>query len=176
MSTTPPGSPPQEFIDLELRCPVQTGVLNPLRTFIATLARQSGFSEEQVEQIEMAVDEACANVVRHAYKHLGVSCDLPAEEQSTDKKVRSSCLLRLRVEIGEGCLRVSIIDTGIGAHNKPKGVESLQEYQEREGRGGLGIYIIRKFMDEVEYETTPESGTMVTMTKFVTPAAKTAEK
>ncbi len=176
MTKPPPDAPRQEFIDLELRAPVKTGVLNPLRTFIATLARQCGFEEAEVEQIEMAVDEACANVVRHAYKHLGVSCDLPEEHQSKDCEVRSSCLLRVRVEISEEALRVTIVDSGIGVQDRHSGVESIEEYQQRGGTGGLGIYIIKKFMDEVEYEATPDSGTIVTMTKFLRPAPGTANK
>ncbi|MCC5876306.1 MAG: ATP-binding protein, partial [Candidatus Sumerlaeia bacterium] len=59
-------------VDLEIRCPLDTGVLSVIRTFITSLSCQMGFSEDQAGEIEMAVDEACANVIRHAYKHLGI--------------------------------------------------------------------------------------------------------
>lgn len=174
MTRTTEDCSPQEYIDLELRCPVQTGVLNPLRIFITTLARQMGFDDEQVEQIEMAVDEACANVIRHAYKHLGISPDLPAEEQSKDDQLRRACLLKLRVEAAEDCLRVSIIDTGIGLPSNPSGVDSVEEFEKRGGQGGLGLYIIRQFMDEVRHVPLEDGGTVLTMTKFLRPVAKNA--
>lgn len=160
----------EETVELEVHCPVETRVLGIIRVFMASLAAQMGFAAEQADQIEMAVDEACANVVRHAYKHLGVSPDLPEDEQRSGVLTEAGyqCVLRLRVILNPDYIRVQIRDHGIGKKNRPPGVASLEEYLEREGRGGLGGLIIRNFMDEVSYDY-PDSGTVLTMTKYLTP-------
>lgn len=153
-----------EEMDLELCCPVQTRVLPLLRSFIATVAHQMGFDDEQCAQIEMAVDEACANVIRHAYKHIGVSPDLT--ESSSENVVRQ-CTLRVRLTLGSDWLRITIIDKGIGLVRSSPGVNSLEEFQERGGKGGLGIFIINNFMDEVLVDCPGDAGTVLTMTKYL---------
>lgn len=157
-----------EVIELEVRSPVETRVLGHIRRIITTLAEDMNFSPEDVEKIELAVDEACTNVVRHAYKHLGVSPDLPPEERQPPG---TECVLRVRTVLYESAMEIQVIDYGIGLRNAPKGVNSIDEYLERKGTGGLGNYIIRNFMDEVSYDYPEDRGTVLTMTKYLTPAA-----
>lgn len=157
-------------VDVEVRCPVETRVLSMLRCIVGALADQVGFEPEELAQIEMAVDEACSNVICHAYKHLGISPRLPPEEQRPDHL--RECVLRIKARLGRNYLRISIIDNGIGLNKTPPGVKSLKEYSDRGGKGGLGIYIISNFMDEVEYDFPPESGTILTMTKYLRATAE----
>ncbi len=166
-------TPMPDTIDLEIRCPIETRVLSILRNFVTSIAAYVGFNAEETDKIEMAVDEACANVIRHAYKHLGVSPDLPEAEQAEDANA-AQCTLRLRLVLGEDFLKIIIIDNGIGMKNRPPGVDSLEEYTERGGTGGLGTYIIKNFMDEVEYDFPEESGTILTMTKYLISTAKSS--
>lgn len=172
MPTPEPATDYRQAIELEIRCPVQPRVLGLIRNFATVVAGQMGFSEEEVGQIEMAVDEACANVVRHAYKHLGISSDeedsrreAPPLPQNTDGE--EGCILKVRVALGSDALRFQIMDNGIGMNRRPAGVGSVEEYLERGARGGLGVYIIKNFMDEVEYEFPPGRGTVLTMTKYL---------
>lgn len=152
-------------IDFEIRCPVDTRVLPALRTMIVSLAVQMGFCDEECDKIEMAVDEACANVIRHAYKHLGVSTDLHEATRAVAENEDFAFWLRLHIE--EECLRIVVMDRGIGIKDQPRGHNSVEEFAAKGGGGGLGVYIIRNFMDEVEYHCPPDSGTIVTMTKFL---------
>jgi len=149
-----------EPVALEIRCPADTRVLGPLRAMATAVAVEQGFPDDDVAQIEMAVDEACANAVRHAYGHVSGP--------------RTGCLVSMRVEIASDALRFRVSDNGIGLANMPAGAASVEEYVERGGTGGLGIFIIRNFMDEVEYEEPLESGTTVTMTKYLRRAAAEA--
>ena len=159
-------------VEIEIRCSVDTQVLGVLRNFCACTAREAGFNEEQVDQIEMAVDEAAANVIRHAYKHLGVSPDLPEEIRTTDAEVLSACKLIMRITLTEECLRICIIDNGRGINAGSAKVSSMEEFFRRGGHGGLGTYIIRHFMDEVEYGAAEPEGTMLTMTKYLDSSSK----
>jgi len=161
-------------LDLDLRCPVDTRVLALMRTLACALAEHVGFDDEQVAQVEMAVDEACANVVRHAYTHLGVSPDLP--DDSADEHTRRRCQLHARIQVGEGFLRIIIADSGIGLCNTAPGVESVEDFQQRGGGGGLGTLIIRNFMDEVHYDFPEQSGTILTMTKYLKSTARPADQ
>lgn len=155
-----------DLIKIEVLCPVETRALSIIRTMVAALATDLGFAIEEVDKIELAVDEACTNVVRHAYKHLGVSTDLPPEKRQAPPP-GTDCSLRLEVRLREDSIQITVRDSGIGLNNTPPGVNSIEEYVERRGAGGLGNYIIRNFMDEVHYDFPPERGTVLTMTKYL---------
>lgn len=154
----------EEVLELEIHCPVQSRVLTYLRSIASQVARTVGFDDEQIDQIEMAVDEACANVVKHAY-----GAELPEDDRR-----RRQCVLKMRIVIGPDRLKFCIIDHGVGVSNKPRGANSVEEYLERGATGGLGVYIIRNFMDEVEYVSPPGAGTTLTMTKYLRPGEKHA--
>ena len=165
--------PRLDTLDVEIQCPVKTRVLGVMRAFASSVAEQMGFDDEARDQIEMAVDEACANVVRHAYKHLGVSPDLPADERRNE--LLADCNFKMRVAFSNEMLEITIIDHGIGVDNKPPGANSVEEFESRGGHGGLGVFIIRNFMDEAEYETMAEGGTKLVMRKYLRPAGASAE-
>lgn len=149
-------------IELDIRCSTSTQVLSLLRTFTTSIAQQIGFSPHQVDEIEMAVDEACANVVRHAYKHIGVSPDLPRD--LTDE---AKCTLHVKVTGNNEGLSISVIDEGIGESCPYIGkIGTVEEFEARGGGGGLGTFIIHRFMDEVDYQY-PEKGTMLVMKKYL---------
>ncbi len=65
-------------------------------------------------------------------------------------------------------MSISIVDEGIGDLAGPhKGIDSLEEYCRRGGSyHGLGTFIIRSFMDEVEFHYPRECGTVVRMKKY----------
>lgn len=161
MTNTDARAADEEVLELEIHCPVESRVLTYLRSIASQVARTVGFDDEQIDQIEMAVDEACANVVKHAYGEASHAADR-----------RHECMLKMRIVIGPDRLKFCIIDHGVGVSNKPRGANSVDEYLERGARGGLGVYIIRNFMDEVEYVSPPGAGTTLTMTKYLRPGDK----
>lgn len=163
-----------DTVVIEVTAPVQTHALGIVRSLFVALATHAGFPPEDVDKIELAVDEACTNVVRHAYKHLGVSPDLPPD-QRREPPPGTECTLRLHTVIHPDYMRISIIDHGIGLHRTPPGVNSIAEYLDRKGQGGLGNYIIKNFMDEVKYEFPDDAGTILTMTKYLSPSASPSQ-
>jgi len=140
---------------LELRCPVQAWVLPHIRTLTCSTAREVGFNDEDISKIEIAVDEACANVILHAYKN---------DEQRVDGLL----LVRFR-QMPHG-LQVQVIDSGRGSltGQRHSGVHDLGEYLTQEKHSGLGTYIMDHVMDEVEFSFPPDQGTTVTMMKRLT--------
>lgn len=136
---------------LELRCKVDTTLLGLLRDFVCTVAYRLQFSEQEVAEIEISVDEACANAMEHAYSGSGVDAhDVQVE-----------------LFLSPDRMTIRISDNGRGAEEFD-GSMSLDSYLDinREKFRGLGLVLMRKFMDEVHIEASPESGTIVEMTKL----------
>lgn len=157
-------------MQFEIRCVPESEALWPMRSFATSIAREMGFADEEVDQIEMAVDEACANVIRHAYKHMGFSSDFaagssPSLAPGSEPPSIEDCFLLVRIHIAPDGLAFEIIDRGVGIETQPKGVEGIDEYVQRGGRGGLGIFIMREFMDEVAVEPRQGGGTVLRMAK-----------
>jgi serine/threonine-protein kinase RsbW len=161
-------------MQFEIRCVPEGEALWPMRTFVTSIAREIGFPEEDVDKIELAVDEACANVIRHAYKHLGVSSDLDDAGSAALRSAHSTrledCYLLVRIIIEDRRLGFQIIDRGIGIDHTPRGALSIHEYLERGGKGGLGIFIIQNFMEDVRVEPRDGGGTILSMAKRLVPA------
>src|SRR5882672_8748171 len=79
-----------------LQVPSSTENLALIREFVTTVGRQAQLEEPEIPKLELAVDEACANVIEHAYGH-----DLSKD-------------VTVRVTFDEAALRISVIDEGRG--------------------------------------------------------------
>ena len=138
----------------ELQCPVETPMLRILRRLVHHLAQDMHFDDEEISKIEMAVDEACSNVMRHAYPK-GAPMYPPSA-------------LRIQFVVAPQELTIHVHDRGCGA---PRGVIegacSLEDYQnpERDRYWGLGTLVMKCFMDEVCFASQAGAGTTVTLKK-----------
>ena len=155
MSCAPqPSSTPQ----IELSCRISTSMLSLLRDFVCCVARHMGFSDRQVGEIEICVDEACANAVEHAYEH-GETHDVDGGDRA----------VRIEIAFAGDELTIRICDSGSGSEEplSPR-ITDLAEYADpqRPDYRGLGLYMIYRFMDRVAVRSTPGLGTVVEMTKI----------
>ncbi|MGI8907707.1 MAG: ATP-binding protein [Candidatus Sumerlaeaceae bacterium] len=141
---------------IELRCRLDGSMLGLLREFVCTVARHLCFPEPQVAEIEICVDEACANVVEHAYSN-----KRPAGPKMND------LLVEIRYS-GEQMV-VRIVDHGDGNVPKyPSPLKSVEDYADntRERFRGLGFLLMEKFMDRVDVHCAPGGGTTVELMKI----------
>jgi anti-sigma regulatory factor (Ser/Thr protein kinase) len=115
--------------------------------FVAQLARAAGLDDRALYALQLAVDEACANVVCHAY-----DCQLPGEMVISCSLEGPMFVIRLR---------------DWGASFDPNGVPMPDVTAPLEERtlGGLGLYLMRHFMDVVEFDFDPQLGNQLTMKK-----------
>jgi serine/threonine-protein kinase RsbW len=127
--------------------PGQFDSLAKIGRFVARAARFTGLDPTAVYAVEMAVDEACTNIIEHAYGGEGRG-DIECTCQVDDDELR----VTLR-DYGCPFDPLSVPEPDINA--------SLDERRE----GGLGLYLIRKLMDEVQFEFTSDSGNVLTMVK-----------
>ena len=58
---------PTTACEYRLRIPSETDNLELIREFVTKVADKVGFNSDDVGKIELACDEACTNVIRHAY-------------------------------------------------------------------------------------------------------------
>jgi len=127
----------------------RTERLIAVREFVSSAARSFGFGDEDVSKIALAVDEACTNIIKHAYRF--------------DPSGSISVTVRGR----NGSFEVTIRDTG--REFDPAGVPApnMKEYLARYRRGGLGMYLMRSLMDEVKYDILPGKRNVVRLIKHL---------
>ena len=123
--------------------------LTAIAAFITQAAREAGLNDDEVFHVEMAVDEACSNIIEHAYAveagNIDLACAYPASGQ-IEVVIRDS---------GQPFDPDEVPAPNVGA---PTDLGSLNE-------GGLGLYFMRKLMDEVRFEFVPGQGNTLTMVK-----------
>jgi len=128
--------------------PGQFKSLAAISEFVAGAAEAAGLDERAVYAVQMAVDEACTNIIEHAYGGEGrgdieITCRISAD-------------------------KLTVILHDYGRPFDPTGVLSpdLEESLEERNAHGLGLYFMRRLMDEVEFEFRPDSGNVLTMVKY----------
>ena len=121
--------------------------LDDIREFVGAIARDGGFSDKDVYNIQLATDEAASNIIEHAY------------EKITDGVLELSCGVRDD--------RITIVLTDHGESFDPSEIPLPDLKADLSDRkiGGLGIFLMRKLMDEVHYEAKANKSNVLTMTK-----------
>jgi len=135
--------------EYKLHLPSQTDNLELIRLFVGKVAEKVGFTENDVGKIELACDEACTNVIRHAYS-----------EENNDKS------LDVVIEIDFQKFTVLVTDHGKGFDPIAIKIPDMKEYLAELKVGGLGIYLMRTLMDEVDYNIRPGVQNQVKMVKY----------
>ena len=135
--------------DFVLKIPTQSTNLKIIRDFISDIADNAGFEIEDIGDIALAVDEACTNVIKHAYRG------------GDDKEI----IVKVRYDTEK--IIITISDTGKGFDSEPEDESEIQNRLDQMKRGGLGIHLMRKTMDEVEFNSDSESMNAVIMTKYL---------
>jgi serine/threonine-protein kinase RsbW len=130
-----------------LQVPSSTENLALIREFVGSTAQQAGLDAKEAAGLEMAVDEACANVIEHAYGH-----DVTKE-------------VVVRVTLDDETLSIDIEDTGRGFDPGAVNQEELEQLINKRMTGGLGMRLMTKLMDEVRYEIEPGKKNALHMTK-----------
>lgn len=138
-------------IDLvNLTIPAKPDYVGIARLAVSGIANRMGFSYDDIEDLKLAVAEACTNAVDHAY------C-------GGDGEIVVCC------NIFENRLEIEVVDRGhsfdvseVEARTGPISIEpTMNALRER----GLGLYLMKTLMDQVDIKG--DNGVIVTMTKFI---------
>lgn len=133
----------------DLVVPSQTDRLKEVRDFILGAAHQFGFSEDDTNKIVLAVDEACTNIIKHAYGY------------GKNHSIKLSILTRGTV------FEITITDQGRPFDPSSIPQPNMKEYLSHFKRGGLGMYLMKTVMDKVEYDFKPGPVNRVRLTKYL---------
>lgn len=134
--------------DLRMQLMSDPRYLSGARELVGAVARRLGFTDEACGQIALAVDEALCNVIRHGYG------------RRTDGPIWLS-LWPAAVPDGAPGITIVIEDEAKQVDAAQIRSRDLDEIRP----GGLGVHIIRKVMDGVEYEKRDPVGMRLTLTK-----------
>jgi serine/threonine-protein kinase RsbW len=117
------------------------------RAFVRRAAEASGATPEAADALQLAVDEACNNIIEHGYAGRG------------DGTIELSC------ESDAESLRVTITDHGRSfSPEKIAPADTVSGWRERP-IGGLGWHLIRRSVDDVDYRPDPARGNRLTLVK-----------
>ena len=133
---------------IQIKLPSHTDYLDVIRDVISKLALDSGFDEEDVYKISLAVDEACTNVIRHAYGQEG------------------QYFVEVEVEADEAKFTVIVADNGRGFDPLQIREPDIQDNMARHKFGGFGLYLMKTLMDEVTFSMNPGKRNEVRLTKY----------
>jgi len=120
-----------------LHVPSSSANLAMIRTFVGEVACRADLSEEESLLLAVAVDEACANVIEHAYGH------------DATKQVM------VRAVLDEDTIRFDVVDQGKGFDPSLIEPKDPRQLVKERASGGLGMGLIRRIMDEVVYHIVP---------------------
>jgi serine/threonine-protein kinase RsbW len=120
-----------------LHVPSSTENLAMIRDFVSSIAAQAGLDDREAARLALAVDEACANVIEHAYR------SEPLHE------------VTVRAVVDDEELKFEVVDTGHGFAPGEMSEMGIEELIRQRKSGGLGLRLIRAMMDDVQYRIIP---------------------
>ena len=130
---------------LELTIPAQPDRLRFVHHVMRDAADLSGCSERTIEDIVIAVNEACMNIIQHGYAG-GDGTIIVTVDRHTD---------HLDIRLTDFCAKVD------PAKLKSRDLDDIRP-------GGLGVHLIGETMDETRFLTPPPgAGNLLQMTKKI---------
>jgi len=134
---------------IELAIPSRLGLEQVAMDVAASVAKLMGFSEDRIEDLKTAVDEACINAIEHG------------NQQNANVKV----LVELIAE--DNKLQVDIHDRGKGIRGKIQKPDIDARIAGKQPSRGWGLFLIQSLMDEVEFDWNPETGGVTRMVIYL---------
>jgi anti-sigma regulatory factor (Ser/Thr protein kinase) len=122
--------------------------LSAIADFILRSMKQLGI-DTAISEIQTAVDEACTNVIKHAYAEKDGTIDITCEVQDNN-------------------FVVTIRDKGKPFDPYSVPLPDLETDVDERRIGGLGIYLMRTLMDDVSYSFDAAEGNTLVMKKMLT--------
>jgi serine/threonine-protein kinase RsbW len=130
----------------ELSLFVDLDHVSEVREFVGRIGEELALESHVIFELQLAVEEACSNVVFHAY-----------DGQGGD--------LEVSIEPVDGGVQVVLRDWGVAFDPQTVRVPDVQAPLDQRPLGGLGLHIMRQMMDQVEFQFDPDRGNTLTLVK-----------
>lgn len=141
---------------LSIHTPGHGSYLNYIRKLVGDLARKVGFPEDEIAKVEMSVDEACSNIVKHAYA--------PKKKWVWQHRHPE---IRLDVQVKGNHIIIEIHDHGQKFDFAAYRPDAIPDRLKDMKTNGYGISIMRQFMDEVTYSSSDTTGNTLRLVKYL---------
>ena len=129
--------------NIQLSIPSHPKYLQLVRGIIKKATHIIGFSEDDSAYITLAVDEACSNIIKHSYMNdPGKKIDICINAHEKELKIHIT-------DYGKQCNITQM---------KSRDIDDIRP-------GGLGLYIMNKIMDSVEYDCSSTLKNQIRMVK-----------
>lgn len=130
-----------EFEKISMVFPCNPNFVSVIRLTLSGIANRIGFNMDDIEDMKVCISEACTNAIKHSKEdHFDLNFYVFADKMA-----------------------IEVIDNGIGYNES-----SVEDPDPQNPKtSGLGLFIIKTLMDEVEVKTCEQCGTIIKMTKMV---------
>ena len=128
--------------DFHLEIHADENNLGEIRDYISNVCIRAGFSKRETNNTKLAVDEACTNIIKHAYSG-------------------KSGKIIVDMRAWPGNVEIHLRDRGVPFNWSGVKDPDLEEYVEMGKRGGLGIYLMNRLMDDVQYKSSSDGNLLI---------------
>jgi serine/threonine-protein kinase RsbW len=139
---------------IELRLPSRLGFEKVAMNTAASVARLMGFADDKIEDLKTAIAEACINAMEHGNK--------------LDEALSVGVILSMNPD----SLEVKVLDTGTGPKAHAVTPDIDKKMNEEEEARGMGMFLIESLVDEVEWVSSPPTGSYARMVIKLQPAER----
>jgi serine/threonine-protein kinase RsbW len=186
-----PLSPLSAENEIALQIPSDAEYVRVVRLAVIGVASRMAFSYDDIEDIKLAVSEACNNAILHAQ----VPTERGEQKATTEaflaadaESLTQAAVSLSRQEHGTGAsahkppivvrlsphsdrLEISVEDGGqvaLPPLDKPPARKPFETPHQAElPEGGMGLFLIESLMDEVRHQSGANSNTVIHMTKYL---------
>lgn len=113
--------------------PAHIEYLHKFIDFVATCSRKQGFEKKRVHEIELATEEALVNIFNYAYKGNNGDVEIICKLDDNTRFI------------------IEVVDTGVPFNVLSVAAPDITADISERQTGGLGVFLINKFMDAVQY-------------------------
>lgn len=121
-----------------------------VRELVKSGVEQGGFPTQYLNRLQIAVDEAVTNIVEHGY------ADLPPGKAT----------IELALTVDRDAFRIVIEDYGQTFDPDHLGDVDIQQHVNAGNGGGLGVFLMRKIMDLIEYHAETGRKNRLVLVKY----------
>jgi len=130
---------------IEVSLPNKLGYERIAMDCTASFASIFGFASERIEDLKTAVAEACCNAIQHG------------------NRGRPDTKVLVTMKFKDEFMSVFVEDEGNGISELPEDTDVIRKIEKLEPPRGLGIYLIKRLVDQVEFNQMTKVGHGVRM-------------
>ena len=134
---------------VEIRLPNQLQYLPILAEFVGCVCRSHEVTDKDIEDILLAVDEACTNIIKYAYQ------------------VGPINYFKVRISFERDLVQIDLLDQGKRFNPLEIPLPDKKRLGADEKGLGLGVYFMKQVMDDIRYHYSPNEGNHLALIKRI---------